>query len=116
MTGTKYIGMDVHKESISLAVRNDAGKLVMECVIETKANVILDLPPVAIAKPCDSIRRLHMHTTTWGWRCCGSMTASPRRLSLPRPIASIPRSIRPALRNRTSGYDLKREWSPANAS
>jgi hypothetical protein len=23
MTGTKYIGMDVHKESISIAVRND---------------------------------------------------------------------------------------------
>jgi transposase len=43
MTGTKYIGMDVHKESISIAVRNDAGKLVMECVIETKANVILDV-------------------------------------------------------------------------
>jgi hypothetical protein len=42
MTGTKYIGMDVHKESISIAVRNDAGKLVMECVIKTKANVILD--------------------------------------------------------------------------
>ena len=30
------------KESISIAVRNDAGKIVMECVIETKANVILD--------------------------------------------------------------------------
>ena len=42
MTGTKYIGMDVHKESISIAVRSAAGKLVMECVIETKANVILD--------------------------------------------------------------------------
>jgi hypothetical protein len=39
MTSVKYIGMDVHKESISIAVRNDAGKLVMECVIETKANV-----------------------------------------------------------------------------
>jgi hypothetical protein len=33
----KYIGMDVHKESISIAVRNAAGKIVMECVIETKA-------------------------------------------------------------------------------
>ena len=42
MTSTKYIGMDVHKESISIAVRNDAGKMVMECVIETKANIILD--------------------------------------------------------------------------
>ena len=42
MTSTKYIGMDVHKESISIAVRNDAGKIVMECVIETKANSLLD--------------------------------------------------------------------------
>jgi len=33
--------MDVHKESISIAVRNAAGKIVMECVIETKANTIL---------------------------------------------------------------------------
>ena len=42
MTSPQYIGMDVHKESISIAVRNDVGKIVMECVIETKANVILD--------------------------------------------------------------------------
>ena len=42
MTSTKYIGMDVHKESISIAVRNDAGKIVMECVIETKASMIRD--------------------------------------------------------------------------
>jgi len=41
MDSTKYIGMDVHKESISLAVRNAAGKVVMESVIETKANMIL---------------------------------------------------------------------------
>jgi transposase len=33
--------MDVHKESISIAVRNAAGKVVMECVIETKASMIL---------------------------------------------------------------------------
>ena len=41
MTSSKYIGMDVHKESISIAVRNAAGKVVMECVIETKASTIL---------------------------------------------------------------------------
>ena len=41
MTSTKYIGMDVHKESISIAVMNAVGKIVMECVIETKANMIL---------------------------------------------------------------------------
>jgi transposase len=42
MNSTEYIGMDVHKESISIAVRNDVGKIVMECVIETKANIILE--------------------------------------------------------------------------
>jgi hypothetical protein len=41
MTSTKYIGMDVHKESISVAVMNATGKIVMECVIETKASMIL---------------------------------------------------------------------------
>jgi hypothetical protein len=41
MTSTKYIGLDVHKESISIAVMNSAGKLVMESVIETKASTIL---------------------------------------------------------------------------
>jgi transposase len=34
--------MDVHQESISIAVRNDVGKLVMEGVVETKANLIVD--------------------------------------------------------------------------
>src|SRR6516164_2872393 len=37
----KYIRMDVHKESISIAVRNSVGKVVMESVIETKASMIL---------------------------------------------------------------------------
>jgi transposase len=41
MLCTKYIGMDVHKESISIAVMNAAGKVVMECVIETKASMML---------------------------------------------------------------------------
>ena len=41
MTSAKYIGMDVHKESTSIAVMNAAGKIVMECVVETKANTIL---------------------------------------------------------------------------
>src|SRR5437879_9756714 len=37
----KYIGMDVHKEALVIAVLNEGGKLVMESVIETKASSIL---------------------------------------------------------------------------
>src|ERR1700723_4678039 len=42
MESTKYIGMDVHKDSISIAVLNSSGKLVMESIIETKAITILE--------------------------------------------------------------------------
>jgi transposase len=41
MDKTKYIGMDVHKEAISIAVLNFSGKLALECIIETKASTIL---------------------------------------------------------------------------
>jgi hypothetical protein len=41
MNDTKYIGMDVYRESISIAVPNSAGKIMLECVVETKANIIL---------------------------------------------------------------------------
>jgi transposase len=41
MDSVKYIGMDVHKEAIAIAVLNSSGKLVMECIIETKASTIL---------------------------------------------------------------------------
>jgi transposase len=41
MDSTKYIGMDVHKEAISIAVVDGSGKLVMESVIETKSATIL---------------------------------------------------------------------------
>jgi len=41
MESTKYIGMDVHKETISIAVLNSSGKLVMETIIETKASTLL---------------------------------------------------------------------------
>ena len=37
----KYIGMDVHKEAIVIAVLDGSGKLVMESIVETKASSIL---------------------------------------------------------------------------
>src|SRR5712664_385066 len=41
MDSKKYIGMDVHQATISVAVRDAAGKLVMESIVETKAATIL---------------------------------------------------------------------------
>ena len=38
----KYIGMDVHQATISIAVLDATGKLVMESIIETKAATILE--------------------------------------------------------------------------
>ena len=37
MNSKKYIGLDVHQATISVAVLDSAGKLVMECILETKA-------------------------------------------------------------------------------
>jgi hypothetical protein len=37
----KYIGMDVHKEAIVIAVLNTRGHVVMESIVETKASSIL---------------------------------------------------------------------------
>ena len=42
MDRTTYIGMDVHQASISIAVRDACGKLVMESLVETKAATILE--------------------------------------------------------------------------
>jgi len=36
MSQEKYIGMDVHLATISVAVMDGKGKLVMECLLETK--------------------------------------------------------------------------------
>ncbi len=42
MIGEKYIGMDVHQATISVAVRDSQGKLIMESLLETKASTILE--------------------------------------------------------------------------
>jgi transposase len=42
MNQEKYIGMDVQQATISVAVMDAAGKLIMECLLETKAATIID--------------------------------------------------------------------------
>ena len=41
MTSEKYIGLDVHQATISVAVMDASGKLVMESILETKASTLL---------------------------------------------------------------------------
>ena len=47
----QYIGMDVHKEAIVIAVLNGNGKLVMESIVETKAS------SMEYVEPPESIQR-----------------------------------------------------------
>ncbi|MGC2538846.1 MAG: hypothetical protein WA350_18830 [Candidatus Sulfotelmatobacter sp.] len=42
MNQEKYIGMDVHQATISVAVMDSSSKLIMECILETKAATILE--------------------------------------------------------------------------
>jgi transposase len=42
MNDAKYIGMDAHTATISVAVRDSSGNLVMEATLETKAETILE--------------------------------------------------------------------------
>jgi len=42
MSSEKYIGLDVHQATISGAVMDSMGKLVMESILETKAATILE--------------------------------------------------------------------------
>jgi transposase len=42
MSKVKYIGLDVHQASISVAVLDENGKLVMQSVIATRATAILE--------------------------------------------------------------------------
>ena len=40
MNDAKYIGMDVHQATISVAVRDSRGNLVMEAILKRKRNIL----------------------------------------------------------------------------
>jgi len=42
MSSEKYIGLDVHQATISVAVMDSQGKIIMESILETKASTILE--------------------------------------------------------------------------
>ena len=41
MNQAKYVGTDIHQVTISVAVMDSAGKLILESILETKAATIL---------------------------------------------------------------------------
>lgn len=42
MNKVKYIGLDVHQESISAAVLDESGKVMMQCTLPTQSTAILE--------------------------------------------------------------------------
>src|SRR5579864_2819919 len=66
MNDAKYIGLDVHQATISAAVLDSTGKLVMESVLETKAATILQFVGGLSGR---SKRRLQECGDTSGYLC-----------------------------------------------
>ena len=60
MNQEKYIGMDVHQATISVAVMDSSGKLIMECILETKAATILEFIQRVTRKFVGDLRRRNL--------------------------------------------------------
>jgi len=45
MSQEKYIGMDVHQATISVAIMDSQGKIIMESILQTKASTLLEFLP-----------------------------------------------------------------------
>ena len=71
----KYIGLDVHKEAITIAVRNGTGKLVMESIVETKASSL-----VQFLHGQRGELQVTLEEGTWAaWLCAQAFRAVARR-------------------------------------
>ena len=42
MNSVRYIGMDVHRDTISVAVLDEDGRVLMQSVLATRADAVLD--------------------------------------------------------------------------
>ena len=74
MSSEKYIGLDVHQATISAAVVDSQGKVVMESILETKASTLLEFL-------AGLIRQLVEHRAsaiTQCWRCCSVVVFADR--------------------------------------
>jgi hypothetical protein len=69
----KYIGMDVHQATISVAVMDSAGKLILESLLETKAATILQF--LDFTRVMSRIKAVYR---SWAIPCAGSAVYRPR--------------------------------------
>src|SRR5215467_7180225 len=70
MSGEKYIGLDVRRATISVAVRDSQGNIIMESILEIKAATILDF--------CRTPRDVVGHLSRRGPQPLGSTSCSSR--------------------------------------
>jgi hypothetical protein len=69
MNDAKYIGPDVHQATISAAVRDSDGKLVLEAILETKAESILQfIHGLLSATSCSFICRTSVYCAFTIWK------------------------------------------------
>jgi hypothetical protein len=108
MDNTKYIGMDVHKETIAIVVLNAAGKLVMESIIETKANTILEF-----LKGLRGELHLAFEEGTWASRLYDLLQPHLKRVVVCNPQRNSTPALPPwactssQARHRTSGRNMR---------
>ena len=99
MSQEKYIGMDVHQATISVAVMDAGGKLIMEC-LETKAATIVEFVQGLHGTSVAGLRGRHV--------CC----LVTRSSETPREPA---RGLRPAKERSFEGWQQERPDRRAQA-
>jgi len=60
MSSEKYIGLDVHQATISAAVTDSQGKVIMESILETKASITSGVLRWIARQPVRDLRRRHL--------------------------------------------------------
>ena len=113
MDSIKYIGLDVHQSTISAAVLNADGKLVMQSVLATHATAILDL----VQGLRGTLYVTFEEGTHSAWlydllvrRVAKLVVCNPRKKQRPSRASALRR--RGLVKGQLSGWTMRRTYSP----
>ena len=102
MQSLKYLGLDVHRDTISVAVLDDAGKLLMQSILATHAAAILDF----VGGLSGTVQVTFEEETHSAWlhdllvrRVARVVVCDPRQTRCSRPATRATRSTRASWRN-----------------